>query len=337
MADNARAKIQRVLKIIQGKIKKGETGLLYTAIDELLPSDYDKKTLFERFQIRENDYYQTSRAKEIISDALSLIGLHFSQKSDKELSKIREKLSNEYDEKMALLPKMIGLLLSDLNYVSHNNINYMFKQFRIANNKSTMDDGGSIISFKKIYRLDLNNEFVSLERDNFGYRVFIFIGVAVISNLLKYPKKFPQAKEDRIDDSPKTAAETEAIPHPESVHIVMMLVVPADKLNDINEGDIIASDTAVRLIDNAVYFGCFPQEKASDIETELELQDEAFSRDTAQDIFISLEQKNGQEMIKKSSMKFSLKKYLQNNPREFTISKIRRLKKRYGVIKLKRI
>ncbi len=117
----------------------------------------------------------------------------------------------------------------------------------------------------------------------------------------------------------------------------MMLVVPADKLNDINEGDIIDSDTAVRLIDNAVYFGCFPQDKASDIETELELQDEAFSRDTAQDIFISLEQKNGQEMIKKSSMKFSLKKYLQNNPREFTISKIRRLKKRYGVIKLKRI
>ena len=337
MADNARVKIQRALKIIQAKITKGETELLYAAMNELLPSDYDKKTLFKRFQIRGNDCHQTSRAKEIISDALALIGLHFSQKSDKELSKIREKLSNEYDEKMALLPKMTGLLLSDLNYVSHNNINYMFKQFRIANNKSTMDDGGSIISFKKIYRLDLNNEFVSLERDNFGYSAFVFIGAAVISGILKFPEKNIKEKEDIIDIPPKTAAETEAIPHPEPVHIVMMLVVPADKLDDINEGDIIDSDTAVRLIDNAVYFGCFPQDKASGIETELELQDEAFSRDTAQDIFISLEQKNGQEMIKKSSIKFSLKKYLQNNPREFTIAKIRRLKKRYGVIKLKRI
>ena len=333
MANNAKEKIQRVLKIIQDKDK---TGLLYAAIDELLPPDYDKEYLFERFQIRKNDYHQTSIEKEIISDTLAVIGLHFSQKSDEELSKIKKKMANNYDGKMALLPKMMRSFLDYLKYVSYNDINIIFDHFGISNNKDIMDDGDSVTSFKRTYKLDLNDKFILIERDNFGYIAFVFIGVAVISGFLKYPKKYTEEKEDIIDKTPEPDAKPEDISHSDPVNIVM-LILPANKIDDITEGEAVDLDTAIRMIDGSIYFGCFPQDEAKNIESELDLKDKEFSRDTAQDIYISLEVKNGQKLIQGASLKFSLKKRLRNKPREFTILKIRLLEKLQGLEKLNRI
>ncbi len=293
MANNARKKIQTVLSTIQDKIKKSESRLLYTAIDELLPSDYDKENLFERFQIRKEHDYLVSNKKEFITDALAFIGMH----------------------------------LKDINYINKANIE------RIINTLGCNED---MMHFKRRYDFE-EVKLYEIEKDIFkghNYTHLLAIGIAAISGSLEYPKKFPEEKKDVTNETQKTVTKTEDISHFKPVHIVMMLILPENKLDDINEGDLIKLDIATRLIDSAIFFGCFSENEADNIETELDLKKEASSRDTAQDILISLKVKIGEEIIKKSSMKFSLKKYLRNNPREFTISKIRILKKRYGLEKL---
>ncbi len=117
---------------------------------------------------------------------------------------------------------------------------------------------------------------------------------------------------------------------------VIMLIIPADKTTDINEGHKINTETAIRLIDYSVYFGCFSENKGDEIEKEFNLQKDKILSDTVQDIYVRLDTAKGADLIEKIS-KFSLKKQLQNNPREFAISKIRVLEERYGLEKLNRI
>jgi len=58
--------------------------------------------------------------------------------------------------------------------------------------------------------------------------------------------------------------------------------------------------------------------------------------DSAQDIYVSLETEDGDDLIG-ASLKFSLKKSLRNKPRDFRITKIRLLDKLRGLDKFNRI
>ncbi|RLB93272.1 MAG: hypothetical protein DRH26_04315 [Deltaproteobacteria bacterium] len=320
MANNARKKIQTVLSTIQDKIKKSESGLLYTAIDELLPPNYDKENLFEHFQIRKNSAdYSVKDEREFIAYALAFIGRHFSRKSDNEITEV-------FPNKKA--SEIFKILLSD--HIDNRDIDAIVKDFQLKTDPLIFKRKHGIAGHPPDYGVNYDTIDTSRFWGSVPFQAFIYMGAAVIH----YPKKFSEKKENIINKCLKTASRTEDISPLEPIHIIMMLILPANKLGDINKGDPIDSVKAVRLIDDAVYFGCFPQDKANNIETELELKDQDFSQDTVQDIFISLKVKNGEEIIKKSSMKFSLKKYLRNNQREFTISKIRLLKKRYGLEKL---
>ncbi len=249
------------------------------------------------FEPFERSNYSVNNNKEFVTDALALIGMHL-RRSDCVNNADIEKITNQ-----------LGLN-TDMMIFKRK---YGFEEVKLYEIK------------KDIFR-------------GYNYTHLLAIGIAVISGFfLNYPKKIIKEKEDIIDEFPETATKTKDISPSEPLHIVMMFILPANKTDDIIEGDIIDSDTAIRIIDDSVYFGCFPQDEAKNIESELDLKGREFSRDTSQDIYISLEVKDGQELIEGFPLKFSLKKRLQNKPREITISKIRLLDKLQGLEKLNRI
>jgi hypothetical protein len=86
-----------------------------------------------------------------------------------------------------------------------------------------------------------------------------------------------------------------------------------------------------------VYFACFTVNEAKEVENGIELKEDAFSRDTAQDIYVSLKTDDGMDIVKGINQKFSLKKQLRNKVRTFTIGTIKPLGSLKGVDKLNRL
>ncbi len=359
--ENARTKIRDAMK-------QQERGLLYVAIDNLLPPDYDREDLVQYFKLQKYDdrrnralfeslfekdgafleknlfSYKKEIEKAIIIAAIAFIGLHFSQKKDKLDSVKKEDYLDSCFHTM--LPSS-----SDKN-VYLNFYKFIQGDFKFHLEKDSPQNLFDIILDEydikfvcdKIPTVKRIKEMISFHRhdkEKVFYIASVIIGMAIvlgkISNYKKVNKSNFVSYEVKSEQKERKLEKTEKGETFKPVSRgVIILILPANKIADINEGQKINTETTIRLIDDSVYFGCFPENKGNEIEKEFDLKEDNILSDTAQDIYVRLDVEKGTDLIEKFS-KFSLKKCLQNKPREFTISKIRLLDKLHGLEKLNRI
>ena len=364
--ENARNKIRNAMK-------QGERGLLYIAINNLLPPDYDKEDLVQYFNIQKHNdsqnkglfkslfekdgsffekydnffSYKQEIEKAIIIAAMAFIGLHFSQKKDKlDTLKKENCLYSCFDR---MLPS------NDDKRVYVNFYNFIGTEFKFNNEK----DSPEILFNRILNGYDIN--FVDEDIPNFKkiknnipivgrmfsdkertfYIAPVIIGIAIVLGRIVNYKKITESGKSNFETKNKQKnqkvgkVEKNKIFKPVSTGIII-LILPANKIVDINKGQKINTETTIRLIDDSVYFGCFPENKGDEIEKEFDLKEDKILSDTAQDIYVRLDTQDISDFVKESS-KFSLKKCLRNKPREFIISKIRLLNKLHGLEKLNRI
>jgi len=345
---------------------------LYAAIDILLPQSAEKKELFFSFKMDSSDnalknqmlfndffeypeciatssFFKEGNADKIVLTALAFIGLHFSGKNKKEETDyIRKSLKKEkhyHFSQIKHILKKFDNVFANLNS-SNQNIE-IIDEFK--NNEYWTQDYNSLNDILKDLGLGLNKTPFNLlglhyviapSVDNVIFMSFLILGIYTILQQPKYTKESthttqePLVKSELSEVKPyKPEIKPEAIK--KHIPAIMAVVIPANKLGSETKEGMDISD-AIRFIDAAVYFACFPMDTAKEIEKELDLKEDKILLDSAQDIYVSLETEDGNDLIG-ASLKFSLKKSLRNKPRDFRITKIKLLDKLRGLDRFNRV
>jgi len=346
---------------------------LYAAIDILLSKSAEKKELFFSFKIDSSDnalknqmlfndffkypeciatssFFKEGNAEKIILTALAFIGLNFSGKNKKEETDyIRNQLKKEKHYSFSQIKhifKKIDTVFANFNS-SNQGIEFI-DEFK--NNTYWHHDYNSLNDILKSLGLGLGLDktpfklyyIIDPSPDNVIFMSFLILGIYTILQQPKYTKESTHTTQEPLVKSESSEVkpykpETKPVAIKKPIPAIMAVVIPANKLgSETKESMIIPSTDAIRFIDAAVYFACFPMDTAKEIEKELDLKEDHILLDSAQDIYVSLETEDGHDLTG-VSLKFSLKKSLKNKPREFRITKIRLLDKLRGLDKFNRI
>ena len=184
-------------------------------------------------------------------------------------------------------------------------------------------------------------------KDKTLFMAQVLLGIAIIGGYLYFrhyrtsssstsepPQDMPQ------NDPARTPSPVPAMPpKPKPAPAVFMLVLEANRLGNVQEGDALSSDAALQLLDAATYFGCFSKDDAATLENGITgmSNEKEFSREAAQFVYVSVSVEDGQDLIRAVG-KFGLKKTMHNAPeRTYTVSKMRLLDHLEGIEKLTRI
>lgn len=349
-------KIKMAKKRIQEETTKSP---LYIALDVLLYED-DRESFFssyknkikescdsnqansEFFKSKFNEDMSFSNSKEDIEkniiDSLALIGHYYIEREDDMITKWQD---------------------DDFDSLSTNNLCNEDKElfFNFIKDEDKKEDDEKIFNiFLKKYGLNYKKGLLKTAKktaknamsklpigkamieDKSLYMFCVILGLMLAGSIFHRKRSDKDPDKTNYDLSTiNEAPKNEKKPSPKPA--ILLLLIPANKLDAITEKEILSSDKTTGLIDASVYYGCFPEYDAKDIESGMNLKEgkEVFSKESAQYVYVALSTQNGQDLIEGSSLKFSLKKCLRNRPREFTVLKIRLLENLDGVGKLNRI
>ncbi len=343
---------------------------LYAAIDALLPQDYDRKAFFNSFDFNNDvdklfdtffnspEYFPKGPIKAwhnrmIVLVAIAFIGLDYSGKKD-EVDNIKKKLKGTNFHNFT----RIGIALDELldgatakeiaKYYGFRESNETSPRSRRSQDRKVLETISeklsSLIKKWSESRSDKTlKEFLSDSMDDIFFITTVIVGLVVIAGVVykksseknNYPETPEHSESANTSEPAKVEHEIKPEAIKEPIPAIMAVVIPANKLGSETKKDMVISD-AIRFIDAAVYFACFPMDTAKEIETKLDLKEDQILLDSAQDIYVRLETEDGDDLIG-ATLKFSLKKSLRNKPRDFKITKIRLLDKLRGLDKFNRI
>lgn len=270
-----------------------------------------------------------SRVDDIVKAALAFIGLHYSGKN---IENIETSISSRMKRRTDILKNALYDIIPKPFNIKHPKIAYFLK---LRDNSKKDND---ISAFNKaMQKIGLG---VLRMKEDFLFMALMIAGIWVIVRYLS-------DKEDKLYSNLQSS-DSVSLEEPETPigtteknavlkSATMLLLIPANKLPEIKEKEIFTSDKTGRLIDASVYYGCFSENEAKEIESGMNLKKGDFSEESAQYVYITLSIEDGKDMMDGSSLKFSLKKCLRSKPREFTVSKIRLLENLDGVNRLNRI
>lgn len=301
-----------------------ENNDLFSVVKDLSPSKHDAEALSEFFKLDEKEHYKTEK-RLIAIDALALIGWFCSGiRIDKLLS-----ISSEFDTEKAFISKTVNEMLRHAD-IPDNNIKKIICNLGISSNKIPFDDIESYYHLLRKLRLREWKEFfgdkigvfntINLEIPISGYIASVFIGIAVVEGIIPFPQNVSQKQKISSEPAP----------------VSILLLLPANKLEKIDSSEEILPDTVLRLIDAAVYFGCFSSDEAAERENGFNLNEGKISPESAQYVYVNLKTDEGKDITGASS-KFRIKKCLKQNPRRFIMSRPKLLDNLQGVDRLNRI
>lgn len=367
--DILKLEIVNAKKKVNQAFKTGRS-TLYASIDILLSKSAEKEELFFSFKMDSSDnalknqmlfndffeypeciatssFFKKGDADKIVLTALAFIGLYFSGKNKKEETDyIRNQIKKEkhynFSQIKYILRKFDNVFT---NIDSSNQYIEIIDEFK--NNEYWTQDYNSLNDILKDLGLGFDktpfnllgfHSVIAPSVDNVIFMSFLILGIYTILQQPKYTKESTHTKEEpqvKPESSKVEPYKPEIKPEVIKKSAIMAVVIPANKLGSETKEGMVISD-AIRFIDAAVYFACFPMDTAKEIEKELDLKEDQILLDSAQDIYVSLETEDGDDLIG-ASLKFSLKKSLRNKPRKFRITKIRLLDKLRGLDKFNRI
>ncbi len=331
---------------------------LYAAIDALLPQDYDRKAFFDSFGFNKdkdeyelfNKFFKSPKYfskesieikgwlnKNIVLVAIAFIGLDYSGEKDR-VDNIKKDIEekNRKFRKHTKFGRALNKLLEEADVKKIAEC-YEFKQS--SSNEVSQEEICKVLNaisekLSSLIQKSKLGEFLSNRMDDIFFITTFIVGLAVIAGVVNNYKK--SSETNNSSEKPEHSEPVNASEPPVKVEpAIMAVVIPANKLGSETKEGMDISD-AIRFIDAAVYFACFPMDTAKEIETKLDLKEDQILLDSAQDIYVSLKTEDGHDLID-ASLKFSLKKSLRNKPRDFRITKIRLLDKLRGLDRFNRI